>query len=31
VRAVYLVNCPVRLRSIDAQLPAAEQGEIPHF
>jgi RNA polymerase sigma-70 factor (ECF subfamily) len=31
VRAVYLVNCPVRLRSIDAQLPATERGESPNF
>jgi RNA polymerase sigma-70 factor, ECF subfamily len=28
VRAVYLVNCPVRLRSIAAQCQAMEQGEI---
>ena len=30
VRAVYLVNCPVRLRSIAAQCQAMEQGRIPN-
>ena len=30
VRALYLVNCPVRLRSIAAQCQAMEQGRIPN-
>jgi RNA polymerase sigma-70 factor (ECF subfamily) len=29
IRAVYVVNCPVRLRSIAAQCRATEQGENP--